>query len=236
MREVGFTHEVAKQCALKEMEKIFNSVPYISEFHQGKVTNRNYYIRHVIEIILRIKLNNEVDAYSLYKLGYRDNLLSKRLATYLSEEYGHEIFFMRDLKAFGVTENQVNSTQPFFATKKLIGFLYFSIMQDGVMPTMIWNWLVEWYSDTYNTIITKKAANDFGLDKVSGSLKHLEFDEGHGHLDLMYSAIRATIKCDDDIMRAKNYISQFVMLIGEYYQELYDHTIVIDKNEILKAS
>ena len=236
MSEIRFTHDDAMKCALNEMERIFDSVPYIREFHRGEVSNEHYYIRHVIEIILRIKLNNEVDAYSLYKLGYRDNLLSKRLATYLSEEYGHEAFFMRDLKAFGLTEEQVNLTVPFFSTKKLIGFLYFSIMQDGAMPTMIWNWLVEWYSDTYNTIITKKAANDFGVDKVSGSLNHLEFDENHGHLDLMYSTIKATIKCSDDVIKAKNYINQFVTLIGEYYQDLYDNTIALDNKEMLKAS
>ena len=91
MKDTHFTHAYAKKIALGEMERIFNSVPYIREFHRGEVTNKKYYIRHVVEIILRIKLNNEVDAYSLYKLGYKDNLMSKRLATYLSEEYGHEI-------------------------------------------------------------------------------------------------------------------------------------------------
>jgi|SRR3990167_4536072 len=236
MKDTHFTHAYAKKIALGEMERIFNSVPYIREFHRGEVTNKKYYIRHVVEIILRIKLNNEVDAYSLYKLGYKDNLMSKRLATYLSEEYGHETFFMQDLKSFGLTEDRVNKISPFFSTKKLIGFLYFSIMQDGAMPTMIWNWLVEWYSDTYNMTITKKAASEFGIEKVSGSLKHLEFDEKHDHLDMMFSTVKATIKSESDIAKAENYISQFVTLIGEYYQDLYDETIAVEERTKLKAS
>lgn len=234
MEKLSF--EQAKSLSLIEMEKMFCQVPFTREFHTGEKTELNYYIRHVIEIILRIKLNNEVDAYSLYKIGYKDNLLSKKLATYLSEEYGHEAFFMSDLKSLGISEDQVNKTTPFFSTKKLIGYLYFSIMQDGPMPTMVWNWLVEWYSDTYNMIITQKAAKEFGRDKVLGSLKHLSFDESHDHLSLMFSTIEATVKSQEDAEKVKTYIANFINLIGEYYQELYDSTLAENKSPVLLAS
>ena len=112
------THQEAQAYFLLQMEKMFSTVPYTREFHNGLSTHLEYYKRHIIEIILRIKLNNEVDAYSLFKLGYKDNILSKKLATYLSEEYGHEAFFMKDLIELGLTEEQVNKTDPFFSTKK----------------------------------------------------------------------------------------------------------------------
>ena len=230
------TCKQAQEYCLQEMEKMFDKVPYTREFHKGEKIDLKYYIRHVIEIILRIKLNNEVDAYSLYKLGYKDNLLSKKLATYLSEEYGHEAFFMSDLRALGLNEEQVNNTSPFFSTRKLIGYLYFSIMQDGPMPTMVWNWLVEWYSDTYNMIITKKAAKEFGKDKVLGSLKHLSFDESHDHLSLMFSTIEATVKNEHDSEKVKMYLSNFIVLIGEYYFELFENTISINEKPVLMAS
>lgn len=219
------THQEAQTYFLSEMEKMFVKTPFTREFHSGASTHLEYYKRHVVEIILRIKLNNEVDAYSLYKIGYKDNLLSKKLATYLSEEYGHETFFMNDLIALGLTEKQVNETDPFFATKKLIGYLYYSIMQDGAMPTMVWNWLVELYSDTYNMTITNKFGQEYGKDKVHGSLKHLAFDEKHDHLSLMFSTVLATVKNPDDIEKIKMYITDFVNLIGDYYQELHDSTI-----------
>lgn len=234
MQKISITE--AKNYCLQEMEKMFCKIPFTRNFHTGQKTNLDYYKRHVIEIILRIKLNNEVDAYSLYKIGYKDNLLSKKLATYLSEEYGHEAFFMSDLRALGVSEEQVNKTNPFFSTKKLIGYLYFAIMQDGPMPTMVWNWLVEWYSDTYNMIITQKAAKEFGKDKVLGSLKHLSFDESHDHLSLMFSTIEATVKTDYDSEKVKMYISNFIDLIGEYYLDLYANTIAFKHQNVLLAS
>jgi len=225
-----------KEYCLSEMSKMFERIPFTKEFHKGEKTNLDYYVRHVIEIILRIKLNNEVDAYSLYRLGYKDNLLSKKLATYLSEEYGHEAFFMSDLRKFGITETKVNQTEPFFSTKKLIGYLYYAIMQDGAMPTMVWNWLVEWYSDTYNMVITKKAEKEFGKDKVLGSLKHLSFDENHDHLSLMFSTIKATVKNEQDTKKVKMYISNFIDLIAEYYQELYENTISVKQQSNSKIS
>ena len=230
------THQEAQNCFLENIEKLFMNIPYAREFHNGISTDLEYYKRHVVEIILRIKLNNEVDAYSLYKMGYKNNFLSKKLATYLSEEYGHEAFFMNDLIALGLTEKQVNETDPFFATKKLIGYIYYSIMQDGAMPTMVWNWLVELYSDTYNLIITNKFCLDYGKDKVLGSLKHLAFDEKHDHLSLMFSTVIATAKKPEDIKKIKEYIANFVKLIGDYYQELYDSTIALNKKEYALAS
>ena len=230
------THQEAKNYFLEKMEEMFIRVPYTKAFHRGESTDFEYYKRHVVEIILRIKLNNEVDAYSLYKLGYRDNLLSKKLATYLSEEYGHEVFFMNDLIAIGMTEKEVNDTSPFFATKKLIGYLYYAIMQDGAMPTMVWNWLVELYSDTYNMTITNKFGSEFGKDKVQGSLKHLAFDEKHDHLSLMFSTVLATTKNPEDVAKIKMYINNFVELIGEYYQELYDSTMGAQSNKLPLAS
>lgn len=226
----------AEKFFLTEMEEMFKRIPYTREFHTGHSTHLEYYKRHVVEIILRIKLNNEVDAYSLYKIGYRDNLLSKKLATYLSEEYGHEAFFMNDLIAMGLTEKQVNDTEPFFATKKLIGYIYYSIMQDGAMPTMVWNWLVELYSDTYNSIITNKFGQEYGKEKVQGSLKHLAFDEKHDHLSLMFSTVLATAKKPEDVEKIKMYITNFVSLIGDYYQELHDSTITNTEKKYVMAS
>lgn len=230
------TNKEAEIFFINEMEKMFNTITYAREFHSGQSTDFEYYKRHVVEIILRIKLNNEVDAYSLFKIGYKDNFLSKKLATYLSEEYGHEAFFMNDLVAMGMTEKQVQEAVPFFSTQKLIGYIYYSIMQDGAMPTMVWNWLVELYSDTYNMTITKKFGDEYGNDKVRGSLKHLAFDEKHDHLSLMFSTVLATVKNPEDIEKIKMYIANFVDLIGDYYQELYDNTIAIKGKDYLLAS
>jgi hypothetical protein len=208
-----------------EMEAIFDHVPMARKFHAGEWTDVEYYKRHIAETVLRIRLNIEVDAYALYKIGSRDNQLAAILAKYLAEEYGHEGLFMRDLTRFSLNESALNEMQPFLSTEKLIGYLYHSINRDGPLPTMIWNWFVEFYSDLYNKRITQKAASVFGDDKVKGTMGHIEYDESHNHDDLMWSAVERAIEGWGNEKKAESYVRNFVRLIGEYFDELHQATV-----------
>ncbi len=192
----------------KVMEvRLFDRVPFAQEFHSGEAFDRAYYTRHLMETVIRIRLNNEVDAFCLHKIAHDNYKLAGQLATYLAEELGHEDLFLADLKRLGVSREQLHATPPFVATKKLIGFMYFSIDKDGPMPTMTWNWLVEWYSDKFNKVITQKAAAEFGEQTVKGSMGHLGIDEHEDHVGLMFSTVEATIRSEADVTRAKEYLS-----------------------------
>lgn len=211
--------------AEEETKRMLDTVPRAAEFHRGEWITKDYYLRHLVETILRIRLNNEVDAYGLYKIGDKDNKLSAILAQYLAEEYGHEGMFMRDVQKFGLTLQDVNGITPTFATDKLIGYMYLSIDKDGPLPTMIWNWFVEWYSDRYNKVITENAARQFGKEYVKGSFGHIHFDESHDHDDLMWGAVSRAIDGWGSYEVAQQYLKNFISLVGDYFQELYDTTV-----------
>ncbi len=130
------TRESLEKEAAKSMEYMFENIPKTREFHAGEWMNRDYFIRHLKETVLRIRLNNEVDAYALYKIGASDNVLAANLAKYLYEEYGHEHMFTADLARFGVSIEELNSTPVFFATDKLMGYLRLVIDRDGPAPTV----------------------------------------------------------------------------------------------------
>jgi hypothetical protein len=214
-------HTVAEQ----EMQKLFNRVSAAKEFHQGEWLDKDYYRRHVLETILRIRLNNEVDAYSLYKIGSRDNKLAATLARYLAEEYGHEEMFLRDLKKFGLDKAEVDTIPPLETTKQLIGYMYLAINEDGPLATMVWNWFVEWYSDRYNKIITQAAAKAYGDDMVRGSTAHIQYDESHDHDDLMWRTVERAVNHWGGQDKAVKYLRQFIHMIGDYFQELHDSTV-----------
>lgn len=213
-------HETAE----REMQRLFARVPSAKDLHEGKWLSTEYYRRHLLETVLRIRLNNEVDAYALYKIGYKDNKLAATLARYLAEEYGHEEMFLRDLKKFGMEKSEVDSTPPFETTKQLIGYLYLAINEDGPLPTMVWNWFVEWYSDSYNKRITQSAAESCGDEMVRGSMAHILYDESHDHDDLMWRTVEQAVKRWGGEAKALHYLSRFVHMIGDYFQELYDST------------
>ncbi|PEH84279.1 hypothetical protein [Burkholderia gladioli] len=213
-----------EQVAEQSINRLFAASPATAAFHRGEGIDREFYRRHLVETVLRIRLNNEVDAFALYKIGFKDNHLAQILAQYLAEEYGHEGLFLRDIEKFGLTDKQVDAIQPFHSTDKLIGYLYLSIGRDGPLPTMVWNWFVEWYSDRYNKIITEAAAQAFGQELVKGSLGHIQYDESRDHDDLMWGAVQRAIDGWGGIDKAEAYLRHFVGLIGEYFDELREAT------------
>ncbi|PPK41337.1 hypothetical protein B0G57_13214 [Trinickia symbiotica] len=214
-----------EQVAAHGMQQMFTASPETAAFHRGEWIDSEYYRRHLVETVLRIRLNNEVDAFALYKIGSKDNALAQTLAQYLSEEYGHEGLFLRDIEKFGLTADQVDHIAPFHSTDKLIGYLYLSICRDGPLPTMVWNWFVEWYSDLYNKTITSAAARVFGDQHVQGSRRHIEYDETHFHDDLMWAAVQRSIDSWGGIDKAETYLRHFIALIGEYFDELRAATV-----------
>jgi hypothetical protein len=111
------SRERLEKLAAERMEALFDKTPGAREFHTGSWIDREYYKRHLIETVLRIRLNNEVDAYGLYKVGSKDNRLAATLAQYLSEENNHEGMFLRDLRRFGVEKDEVDALRPFPSTE-----------------------------------------------------------------------------------------------------------------------
>lgn len=214
-----------EKVAATEIQKLFAASPTAAAFHRGEWIDREYYRRHLVETVLRIRLNNEVDAFALYKIGFKDNHLAQILAQYLAEEYGHEGLFLRDIQKFGLTAEQVDGINPLHSTDKLIGYLYLSIERDGPLPTMVWNWFVEWYSDNYNKTITEAAGHAFGHESVKGSLGHIQYDESHDHDDLMWGAVERAIDGWGGYDKAETYLRNFIGLIGDYFDELYAETV-----------
>lgn len=216
--------EIEEQ-VLEEIEKVFASVPFTKEFHEGKVTDREYYKRHILESIIRIGLNNEVDAYCIHKIACQDKLIAQKLLNYLAEEYSHDNFFINDLAEFGIDKEQIMNTEPLFSTQLLLGYLYYSINKDGPIPTIVWNWLVEWYSKQYNTNVTMKAKEEFGIKKVKGMIDHIKIDQTESHAQDMFYLLKILLKEKENQEKVKQYITNFIKLIGMYFQELYDTTI-----------
>jgi hypothetical protein len=211
--------------AAELMEQQFERIPQMREFHTGEWTDRDYYIRHVIETVLRIRLNNQVDTYALFKVGSRDDTLAASLAKYLAEEFGHENMFTRDLTRFGLTKEQLEAYDVFPSTKQLMGYLRLAADERGPAPTTVWDWFVEWYSDRYNQIITDKATATFGREFTRGKQAHLDFDESHDHDELMFRTVSRAVQTFGTAEAAYTDLTTFITLIGDYFGELHKSTV-----------
>jgi hypothetical protein len=217
-------HELEQRAALG-MERLMNTVPYVREFHEGPTIDRDYYVRHMIEAVLRIRLNNEADAYCLFKISKHLNHPATQLVHYLAEEYGHDELLAEDLLAFGITAEQLATTSPFFSTELLMSYLRYAVDQDGPLPTFVWNWFVEWYSGRYNPGITARAQAAFGDNYVRRTTQHLEMDKTLDHEVGIAAALVALLDTPAAFERALLYTDRFIHLVALYFNELYEATI-----------
>ncbi|MEU5881907.1 iron-containing redox enzyme family protein [Spirillospora sp. NPDC047279] len=215
-----FLQGLAEEC----MERQFARVPRMRDFHAGEWTDREYFIRHKTETVLRIRLNNEVDSYALFKVGSKDDALAAKLAQYLAEEYGHENMFTRDLVKFGLSLEALNATPVFPSTAKLMGYLRLAADSRGPAPTTVWDWFVEWYSDRYNQTILDRATAEFGRENTRGSQSHLDFDEDHDHDELMFKTVSLAVEGFGSSEQAYRDLATYIDLIGDYFAELYEAT------------
>lgn len=217
--------ERLEKLAAELMEQQFERIPKMREFHTGEWINKDYYIRHVIETVLRIRLNNEVDTYALFRVGSKDDVLAASLAKYLAEEFGHEGMFTRDLTRFGLSREEIEAYEVFPSTKQLMGYLRLAADERGPAPTTVWDWFVEWYSDRYNQTITNKATAEFGREFTRGKQAHLDFDESHDHDELMFRTVSRAVQSFGSPEKAYADLTTFVNLIGDYFGELHDTTV-----------
>jgi hypothetical protein len=217
--------ETLEARAAKLMERQFDRVPNLREFHEGTWTDREFYKRHMIEAVLRIRMCNVADAYALYKASYGDYRLASKLATYLAEEIGHEGMFVRDLERLGVSLADIDSTAPFPATAKVMGYIKLQTDLRGPAPAALWDWYLEWYSDRYIPAITEAASREFGSDTTKGASGHLDVDDEHGHDELMFETTARAVELYGDTDSAYADLEMYFDLAGEYYEQLYEATV-----------
>ncbi len=214
-----------ERSALAGMARMFDGVPFAREFHEAASTHREYYRRHILEAILRIHLNNEVDAYCLSTIARTAPQTAARLIKYLAEEFGHDRMLLPDVLALQLSEEEIARTEPFFSTQLLMGYLRYAVDREGPLPTFVWNWFVEWYSDRYNERIVAKARAEMGADAVKGMMEHLTLDRELDHESGIGAALLELMTTETMVVRAETHLERFTQLVAMYFDELYLSTI-----------
>ncbi|SIO93658.1 hypothetical protein [Vibrio spartinae] len=207
------------------LDKEFEKDSVMSDFHQTDWFNKEYYKRHILECVIRINMNNELDARAV-AVACKGNIpAAKKLSYYLYDELGHDEMFAQDLTKYGYSISDIKDENAFPSTLKLMGYLTYSVERFGPLSAIIWDWFLEYYGDNYNPFITQKAGTYLGGEEVSGAASHVAFDEAEDHSGMMTEMLSTVIKSEHDLKNAIQYIETFIPMIGEYFSELKENTL-----------
>lgn len=203
----------------------FTKDQVMKDFHTGDWFNEEYYKRHILECVIRIHLNNELDAHAVQTAAINNISAAKQLAYYLYDEFGHDEMFGQDLVKYGYTKADIQTNNAFPETWKLMGYLNLCVSKFGPLAAITWDWFLEYYGDKFNSFITQKASANMGNPLVSGAASHVAFDEAENHSDMMNNMLSSVIKNEDDLEKAIIHIKAFIPMVGEYFKALRTETL-----------
>ncbi len=214
--------------ATQAMQRQFDRVPRMREFHLGQWVERAYYLRYLTETALRIRLNNEVDAYTIFRLGAQDVVLGTKLCRYLADEYGHDYMFVRDLARFGFPAEKVDTTPLFPSTAKIMGYIRLATDLRGPAAGAVWNWFMEWHSEQYQQHIINCAAATFGDEHVRGLQSHVDLDGEENHSSFVLEMLNRAVSRFGSVDQAIEDLEVYINTFGDYFAELYLATVAND--------
>ncbi|KAB8028515.1 hypothetical protein [Fluviispira multicolorata] len=215
-----FSFEEAKKLFQDEFSILFKNNKYTYEFHTKETFNNEYYRRHMVECVNRIIMNNELDCYAIKKCLNQDNILAKDFTYYLYDELCHDDLFLHDLKEMGLSRETALKTKTFFSTDLLMGYLNLQVSKYGALPAIVWDWVLEYYGQSYNGFITDKAIKNLGKEKTKGAKSHINTDINEDHPAMMFKIVSRAIKSEKDAQIAKDTIINCIKLISMYFDEL----------------
>ncbi len=217
-------------------EKLNNSIasfyqetPFAKHQLEAKEIDIEYYKRHHIETILRIRLARIADAKATVLFTKTNPKIAKMWAEYMDDEMLHDVLFLKDLSKFNVKENDVYSTKPFISTQLLQGFLYYSIEHDDPKALITKSYCLEYTTQLTQPFWVNNLKSVLGEEYVTGQIGHLNVDEDEDHVGEVWNVLTKLIKSEKDEQDILYYINIYEGLSKGYFNELYNSTILNKK-------
>lgn len=209
----------------EEVERFVASVPYAKHLTDDtQELNEEYYLRHRIETIWRIRMTSKTDALALARMVDEDYEAARSWARYTVQEMNHDLLFLKDLRAHGYTFEGFASVGPFDSTRALLSYLTDRIEADGSIAAVAYSIFVEWNSERYSSKAVSKAEKRFSRRHVTGSGAHVGIDEDQDHYSMMLDIAHRLLEgdCREEVLFQM--IRDISALFRQYFCELYEAT------------
>ncbi|MEV5749477.1 hypothetical protein AB0L00_16800 [Actinoallomurus sp. NPDC052308] len=204
----------------------YEKIPFARHQLEGKDIHLDYYRRHNIETILRLRRKRTIDALAIRYFTKVDPVAAKAWSHYTDDEMLHDRLFAADLEKVGVSKEQIYSTEPLLSTKLLTGYLQYGIEYEGTPLAL----LVSVYFVEYVTTRTQPQWLDnlekrLGRENIKGQRAHVGTDLDDHHDDFVWTVLETLVKSDEDEDKALRHLQDIARLWEMYFLELYKLTV-----------
>jgi len=215
------------------IERFYNEVPHGKYQKESKEIDKNYFIRHSIETVLRIRHKRMIDALVIHYFTKHNPRLAKSWANYIEDEMLHGHMFARDIeKLSGLTLDDIyQNYEPLFSTKLLNGYFYFTLEHEGPLASIASAYFLEYTTRMTQPVWLDNLEQIFGKDNLSGARGHVNHDIRDNHNHFVWEVLSALIHSEEDEKRLFQHLNCIYGLFVAYFQEVYQQSLG-EKNPI----
>jgi hypothetical protein len=194
----------------------FDATPMARGLANATSIDRELFVRHTVETILRIRLARIADTKVIQHFARTNPFAAQKWCRYTEQEMLQDRLFLEDLRAIGVDAEAVYGADPLLATKLLQGYLYYTIEHEGPSGILSKSYFVEY--------MTRKAHELWSaVRRVEGEpaaevhlLHQLEVDLSA----LVWNVLMSVVKSADEEARVLRHLEVYCGLFIAYFREL----------------
>jgi hypothetical protein len=208
------------------IEDFYANIPFARHQLDSAEINLEYYKRHNIETILRLRRKRTIDALALRYFTKVDPVTAKAWAHYTDDEMLHDRMFAADLAKVGVRKDEIYATEPFLATKLLTGYLQYGIEYEGSPLALITSvYFVEYVTTRTQPAWLDNLEKSLGGEKIKGARAHVGTDLDDEHDVFVWNVLETLVKSPPDEERTLRHLQDIYRLWQLYFIELYRATV-----------
>lgn len=208
------------------IERFYQEAPLGTYQRDNKEINLEYFVRHNIETVLRIRHKRMIDALVVYHFTKHNPKLAKSWAHYMEDEMLHGQMFAKDIERLtGLDLEAINNYQPLFATQLLNGYFYFTLEHEGPMAAIASAYFLEYVTRKTQPDWLDNLEKVFGKEKLMGARGHVNHDIRDGHNNFVWRVLSELVKTKDDEARLFQHFHHIYGLFFAYFVDVYEQTI-----------
>lgn len=208
----------------KKIAQWNDTVPFATHLEEKNI-HREYYIRHLIETIWRIRLLRVSESKALSEIAKIHPVAAQIWANYESEEMTHDELFAQDLYSQNVSKETILATEPYLSTKLLTGFFSYLLDHEGPLGVVVYSYLVEYVNVKLEPQKIVALKSTLGEKNIRGQISHSHTDMNDDHPGEVWQVVRYLIRSEQDIKNVYRYIDEMQKILSMYFHEVYNDKV-----------
>jgi len=205
--------------------KFYAEVPYAKHFISSDSVDMEYYKRHTIETILRIRRKRTIDAHVIHYFTLNNPVAAKEWAEYTDDEMLHDKLFVADLAKVGVPADDVYGTDPFLSTKLLNGYFLYCMEFEGTpLAAIASSYFLEYTTRSTQPEWLDGLDRTLGREKVKGARAHVNYDINEDHTGDVWNTLMTLVSNESDEQRLLQHFAHLFKLFSMYFVEVHAAT------------